>query len=119
MVKIVSHSSMLRTDDVHVKGCPIAERFCTSCNLAAPEDARHFFMECPKWQALRSSMFEQMAGINDGSGQAIIAAQGDILLVLLGWSVQGFSADQMIKFWYISATHITDMYNERLREGIG
>ena len=64
-------------------------------------------------------MFDHITDINDGSGQAIIAGQGDILLVLLGRSVQGFSADQMIKFWYISATHITDMYNERMREGIG
>ena len=119
IVKILSHSSMLRMDDVRLKGRPIAERFCTSCDLAAPEDARHFIMECPKLQALRSCMFDRLSSINDGSGQAILASQCDILLVLLGRPVRGFSDDQMVKFWCISATHITLMYNERLREGIG
>ena len=119
IVKILSHSSMLRVDDVRLKGRPISERFCTYCDLAAPEDARHFIMECPKLQALRSCMFDRLSSIEDGSGQAILAAQCDILLVLLGRPVQGFSADQMFKFWCISATHITLMYNERLREGIG
>ena len=118
MVRIVSHSSMLRMDDVRLKGSPIAERFCTSCDLAAPEDARHFIMECPKWQALRTGMFDCLTNINDGIGQAILATQCDILLVLLGRPVQGFSADQMIKFWYISATHISGMYNERFERGL-
>ena len=119
MVKIVSHSSMLRMDDVRLKCRPISQRFCMFCDLAAPEDARHFIMECPKWQVLRNNMFDCISDIHDGSGQAILGAQCDILLVLLGRPLQGVSADQMINVWYISATDISDMYNERLREGKG
>ena len=84
------------------------------------EDARHFVMECPRWQMRpRSNMFDSITYIDDGSGQAMLNSQRDTLLVLLGRPIHGFTEDQMIKVWYISVVHISSMYNERLREGIG
>ena len=119
MVRLISHSSMLRVDDVRLKGRPMAARFCGFCDLAAQENVRHLVMECPRWQARRNVMFREIGNIDDGSGQAILDAQGDILLVLLGKSVEGFSEEQMCKLWHIAMVHISDMYNERVREGIG
>ena len=119
MVKLLAHSSLLRVDDVRLKGRPLSARFCTFCQLAAPEDARHFVMECPRWQLLRNLLFGEITSIEDGSGQAILDAQCDVLLVLLGKTVEGFSPEQMHKVWCISARNISKMYIERIREGIG
>ena len=60
-----------------------------------------------------------ITSIEDGSGQAILDAQCDVLMVLLGRPVEGFSLEQMHKVWRISARHISNMYIERIREGIG
>ena len=119
IVKLLSHSSLLRVDDVRLKGRPFAASFCTFCDLAAIENARHFVMECPKWQQLRTELFREITDIEDGSGQAILDAQCDTLLVLLGKPVVGFSIEQMCRVWYISMVHISNMYKERIREGIG
>ena len=118
MVRLISHSSMLRVDDVRLKGRPMAARFCGFCELAAQENARHLVMECPRWQARRNVMFREIGNIDDGSGQAILGTQCDLLLVLLGKSVC-FSMEQMCKLWHIAMVHISGMYNERVREGIG
>ena len=68
---------------------------------------------------MRNELFRELTSIGDGSGQAIIDAQCDVLLVLLGRPVAGFSTEQMYKVWYISMVHISKMYKERIREGIG
>ena len=64
-------------------------------------------------------LFREITCIEDGSGQAILDAQCDVLLVLLGKPVVGFYADQMCRVWYISMVHISKMYKERICEGIG
>ena len=119
MVRLISHSSQLKMDDVRLKRLPIASRFCTLCDLSSPEDVRHFVMSCPRWQRDRTAMFSDIANIDDGSGRAILDMRCDVLLVLLGRSVDGFTYEQMCRVWYISAVHISRMYSERLREGIG
>ena len=49
----------------------------------------------------------------------LISHSSMLLLVLLGKSVEGFSMEQMCKLWHIAMVHISGMYNERVREGIG
>ena len=77
-------------------------------------------MECPKWQQSRSEMFQDIMNIEDGCGQALLRSQHDILLELLGLHVDGLTLyEQMSNIWYISASHISTMYRERSRQGIG
>ena len=53
------------------------------------------------------------------SGHILLEVNGDILPLLLGETVSGFSPDLMSKIWIIAAKHITKMYKARVREGIG
>ena len=42
------HSSVLRNDDVRLKGLPLGARLCYQYGLAAIDDARHLIMQCPE-----------------------------------------------------------------------
>ena len=64
-------------------------------------------------------MFQDIMDIEDGCRQALLRSQHDILLVLLGLHVDGLTYEQMSYIWYISASHISTMYRERSRQGIG
>ena len=41
---MISHASLLKDDDVRLKGLSIASRFCAQCNLSALDDVRHLVM---------------------------------------------------------------------------
>ena len=47
MAKIVSHASILKVDDVLLKGHLSIARFCGLCDLTAEDDLRHFVRQCP------------------------------------------------------------------------
>ena len=119
IVKLVSHSSALKADDVRLKGAPAFAKFCSDCDHAATDDARHLVLQCPKWQPIRNEMFDAIASIPDGCGRAILDSQCDLALVLMGKSVDGIMHEQMIKIWTISAVYISRMYDSKLKEGIG
>ena len=55
MVKLLTHCSMPKTDDVRLKGMTMATKFCVMCDLGAP--ARHMILECPALQQMRNVMF--------------------------------------------------------------
>ena len=78
MVSLISHSSLLKNDDVRLKRSPIAMRFCDQCDLASIDDARHMIMECPRWQEDRGLMMGEIANIEDGSCQMVLNAQCDM-----------------------------------------
>ena len=119
MVRLVSHESLLKTNDVRLKGSPAAARFCNSCNLAAMDDARNLIMQCPAWQEERTDMMREISVIPDGSGHALLESQCDLVYVLMGKSAKGCTFEQMVIVWSISARYITRMYNRRIKEGIG
>ena len=119
MVRLVTHASLLRTDDVRLKGSTIASRFCVNCDLSAMDDVRHLVLSCPRWQLMRTEMMEEISRIADGSGRAILDSQCDLLYVLLGKPVTGFTFEQMVLVWIIAAKSITKMYNSSTKKGIG
>ena len=119
MIRLVSHASLLRTDDVRLKGTPVASRFCTGCDLSTMDDVRHMVMQCPKLQTDRTELMDEISRIPDGSGQALLDAHYDLVYILLGKHAMGLSLGQMIVVWSIAARHITRMYNKKLKEGIG
>ena len=119
MVRLVSHASLLRADDVRLKGSPIASRFCTSCDLAAEDDVRHLIMQCPKWQTERTSFLTEISSIADGSGQTLLESQCDLVYVFVGRQATDLMFVQMVVVWTISAKHISNMYNSEIKEGVG
>ena len=119
MVRLISHTSLLKVDDVRLKGSTVAARFCTSCDLSAMEDARHLIMQCPKWQSERTELMAEILNISDGTGQALLESQCDLLYVLMGKHARGFTYEQMVGVWTMSAWHIARMYNRKVRQGIG
>ena len=47
MVKLITHSSLLKADDVRLKAQPIsARRLCNLCNHAARVDVSHLILQC-------------------------------------------------------------------------
>ena len=56
MIKLVIHSSLLKTDDVRLKGLPVLARFCDKCDLSAMDDVRHLVLQCPNLQPERNDL---------------------------------------------------------------
>ena len=113
------HCSLLRADDVRLKGSPIASRFCTSCDLAVEDDMQHLIMQCPKWQTERTSFLTEISSIADGSGQTLLESQCHLVYVFMGIQATDLTFEQMVVIWTISAKHISNMYNSKIKEGVG
>ena len=109
IVCLATHFSVLRNDDVRLKGLPLGARLlvCDQCDLADIDDARHLIMQCPELQHQRTVMMDEIAGIEGGFGQ------------LMAKHVEGFSWDQMVTVWIIAAKHIASMYKVKVKSGIG
>ena len=119
MVRLISHGSLLKVNDVRLKGSTVAARFSTSCDLSAMDDPRHLILQWPWWQTERTEMMAEITNISDGTGQALLESQCDIPYVLMGKPARRFTYEQMVVVWTISVRHIARMYNIKVRQGIG
>ena len=64
-------------------------------------------------------MMDEIAGLEGGYGHAILNSGADLLFVLMGQHVEGFTWEQMVDVWKISAKHISRMYRASVKSGIG
>ena len=119
MVKLISHASLLKNDDVRLKSMPMYSRFCGDCDLADVDDVKHLMLQCPKWQDDRTEMLNMIENIPDGSGQRLLNAQGDLTLALLGKIDDRLMFEQSIEILKISARYISKTYNDKIKQGIG
>ena len=76
-------------------------------------------MQCPKWQTERTSSLTEILSIADGSGQALLESQCDIVYVFMGRQATDLTFEHMVVVWTISAKHISNMYNSEIKEGVG
>ena len=76
-------------------------------------------MQCPDLQRQRGDMMGEIAGLEGGFGPTILNSDEDLLYVLLGKSVEGFTWEQMVSVWKISSKHIASMYKAKIKSGIG
>ena len=53
MVKLITHTSLLKGDDGRLKREPFGSRMCILCNLCSLEDTNHMIMQCPVHENLR------------------------------------------------------------------
>ena len=120
VARIVRHGSLLRMDNMRLKGSSAFARACPLCDLAAPDDAKHLILQCPSSENIRRKMFTEVAAHME-AGDPLFHLTGDILSILLGESLVGYSFEQMERLWLISGKSIHDMYRDNLRqkEGIG
>ena len=75
---------MLKTDDVQLKGLPIAARFCDRCDHAVIGYVRHLVLKCPMLHEARNTMFKDLISVESRRGQDILETPGETLYVLLG-----------------------------------
>ena len=94
MAKLVSHASLLKSDDVRLKGLPHWNRVCTQCDLYAVEDINHVVMQCPGTQQLRDNMFTEL-DLTFDAGNVIIDNGQDSLIICLGKCPQDYNAETM------------------------
>ena len=81
MVKLLSHTSLLITDDVRLKSLPSTQKFCNSCDHGANENVFHLVMQCPRLQPFRNDLFKDLAEIPDGSGNELMASGENVFWV--------------------------------------
>ena len=91
--KLVCHASLLKVDDVWLKGSTLATRFCTLCDMGQEEDVRHLVLQCSVFEYERSEMFEEIRQLPNNVDTNILDNELDILGILLGKSVDGYLID--------------------------
>ena len=115
MVKLLCKASALKDDDPRLKRQPFGARMCIRCNLGAPEDANHVIMQCPANSDNRGFLNAEINEITPDIDP------GNFLGVVLGKFLDGWSYEQMVPIWEISARYVTTMYFDtlRARQGVG
>ena len=119
MVKLLCGASLLKVDDVRLKGMSANVQFCPLCDLGAYDDANHMIMQCPSTQPTRSIMFDELCRTLAGQSYNVCGAGNDIFHILMGRQPNDTPVNVMIDFWLIAAKHIAAMYRCRMKKGIG
>ena len=109
MVRILCHTSLLKSDDVKLIRSSFMARSCSMCENAAYEDIRHIVMQCSAQDRIRHVMYEQI--ILKVPEAANLCNFG----VLLGNAIEGWDCNEMLPIWLISCTYIVQMYYNVLR----
>ena len=104
MVKLLCHTSMLKSDNCRLMRKPFGSRMCNACDLASPEDARHMIMECPAQIGYRTQMFDLIGVEYEGIREQVTFS------TLLGEPIQDATPQEMWGIWIIACKHIACMY---------
>ena len=115
MIKLTTHTSLLKGDDCRLKRLPFGSKMCTQCELGCLEDANHLIMQCPVHERHRVNMHEEI------NAQYELEVGEITLEVMLGNYLTNKDYEDMCPLWYISSKYIYMMYRETLlsRNGIG
>ena len=120
IAKMVSHSSLLKCDDVRLKSLPRVNRTCSLCDLFSIEDPYHIIMQCPGTQPLRNSMFTELE--SDPNVKDILNDNAnEVMLICMGKCPNNVSDIAIEKLWCIAGSHINGIYKFVLnqRKGVG
>ena len=115
LAKLVCHASLLKVDDVRLKGSSLASKFCTLCDLGQKEDVRHLVLQCPIFVLERESMFHDIRQLPNNLGINALRENEDALGILLGRAIDGYTIEQMEMIWLISGYYIDSMYRKNIR----
>ena len=121
MSKILSHASILRSDDFKLKEQLNTFKMCDLCDRYEVEDARHLILHCPFFHNMRTSMSEKIDEVEVDANFVLNECNVDMLYILLGRTVVGLNDTQMEKIWLIALEFVYSIYREivKRRRGIG
>ena len=121
MVKIICNSSMLKSDDLSLKGSHDSLKFCSNCDLGIVQSAWHIIMQCPNNHREIVRMYSELSNIEDGSWEYAKKYANDILCVVLGCEQPALDAQQCYTIWEITGKTVFDIYQKVVshREGEG
>ena len=83
MIKLVTHSSLLESDDVHLKCLPILACFCDKCDHSGFNDILYLVRQCQRFNIETREMFDEISNIYDESGKFSSDSPCDLLYILL------------------------------------
>ena len=109
MVKIVCRCSLLKCDDVRLKGLTNSARWCDLCDLAEEENIFNCIMQCPSFHQTRIYVLEDIRMIDNGCDKLFLDTHQDITPILMGASIPSFTFKDMAAIWTISGTYIRAM----------
>ena len=115
MVKLITHTSLLKSDDGRLRRLPFGSKMCNLCELGIIEDANHMIMQCHSHEPHRINMNNEINAIYNLEVGMLT------LEVMLGRYLEGKDFDEMVPLWLISSYYIYMMYKDTLasRTGIG
>ena len=115
MVKLLTHTSLLKGGDCRLKRLPFGSRMCTQCALCSTEDANHVIMQCPIHERIRVSMF------NEINAQYTLEPGECNMDLMLGNYLANKDFDDMLDLWCTTSRFIYIMYRNTLssRKGVG
>ena len=116
MLKLITHTSLLKGYDCRLTKEPFGSRMCILCDLYCLEDTDHMIMQCPIHENTSISMYNE---INEKYSLAL----GGCTLAnnLLGRKLINKSYAEMLPLWCIASHHIYMMYKTTIncQKGIG
>ena len=121
MVKLISHSSRLKGDDIRLKGLTPSHRTCIQCDMFQKESLHHIVMQCPKQSYLRQNMYIALYACDSRTEQMINDNPHEVFNWLIGKAIGILDPGPMNEFWSISGSFICSMYRQvcMSRSGIG
>ena len=119
MVKLICSSSMLKSDDLSLKGSHDSMKFCSNCDLGIVESAWHILMQCPFNNREIVDMFSKLANLEDGSWEYAKGCGDDIMNVILGCALPNLGAEQCYTIWEITGKTVFGIYQKIISQRVG
>ena len=121
LARLVSKTSLLKSDDYRLKGLTPINRVCNNCDLYAPENVKHLLMQCPAMEDDRVKLYHSLYLIDPSIEERMKNEPQNVFIWLLGGYIEGMEIELMTRFWITSGYAVNRMYRRvtKGRDGIG
>ena len=121
MVKLVTRSSKLKSDNYLFKNDPINRPYCDLCQTHSLEDVKHIILHCPGLTVQRNEMFKELNKLEMQYGIKVLLPYESNLNFLLGKMPTRCPPVMIYDTCRVIAQHIHQMYAHVIknREGVG
>ena len=106
MAKLVSHSSMLKGDDIRLKGLPQSVKNCQACDMYIIESLQHLVMQCPEFEDERVKMSEEIYKIDDRLKITFEEKPSEVFYWYIGKRIDGQSYELMQERFLVESSQI-------------
>ena len=119
MVKLICNSSMLKSDNISLKGSHDTVKFCPNCDLGIVESAWHIIMQCPYNNREIVDMYSELDNIEDGSWEYVKGYGDNIMSVILGCTLPNLEMEQCFTIWEITGKAVFGIYQKIVNQRVG